>query len=157
MPSRFAVLAGVVLLAAACAGGDVSQPTPSGPATTGCSLSLSDVQHTSGITPLRRVDLAPLPSMQLRCSTVFANTSGGLVLAVSEADGGSARLAQVRQGRAAPGVTIQTLTGVGDEAFAADGRFLAFRAGDRVFMLETGPEVLTLKQLKELGQIEAHT
>src|SRR6266851_191554 len=100
MQSRFAVLAGVVLLAAGCASGDVSQPTPSASTGKGCSLSVSDVQHTSGIAPLSRVDLAPLPSMQLRCSTVFANVSGGLVLALSEADGGSARLAQARQGRA---------------------------------------------------------
>src|SRR5437899_2993351 len=120
MQSRFAVLVGVVLLAAGCASGDTSQPTPSVSTGTGCSLTVSDVQHTSGMAGLSRVDLAPLPSMQLRCSIVFASVSGGLVVAVSEADGGSARLAQVRRDRTTPGVTIQTVTGIGDEAFAAN-------------------------------------
>jgi len=122
----------------------------------GCPLSLTDVQRVSGIDSLRKVDLAPLPALDLRCSTVFPGPSGELVVAVTEATGGTARLAQVRRERAIPGVNIRTLTGFGDEAFVANGRFLAFRLGTRVLTLETAPGILTLEQLKELGRVEAN-
>ena len=153
-----AFLAGVMLVATGCTGGETSSPATtqsSGPPVRGCRLSLENVRRVSGIEQLRRVDLAPVPALRLLCSTVFVGPNGELVLHVTEATGGTARLTQVRQERAIPGVKIQKLTGFGDEAFVANGRFLAFSLGQRVIMIETAPGVLTLEQLEELGRMDA--
>ncbi len=90
---------------------------------------------------------------------MFAGPSGELVVAITEAGGGAATLARVRRERTANPVTptVQTVPGLGDEAFLVNSRFLAFRSADRVVTLETGftdgSRVLTVAQLEALARI----
>ena len=151
-----AIIAGCALLLAGCDSGQGTAPTSSG-----CqSLTAADIQRVAAGVTVKRTDLAPPASLHLTCSTVFAGPSGELVVAITEAAGGAATLAQVEQGKKADPnkPTIETVSGLGDEAFLVNSRYLAFRSGDLVVTLETslapgGSPVLTADQLRTLARI----
>jgi hypothetical protein len=163
------LVATVALLAAGCGsrGKPASSPTsstrlPSGQLTKNCpGLTASDISHVASIRPARKQALANLPGGHLRCSSLFIDSSGQLILEFTEASGGRAALAALRRGTGEEQGqgTVRPLRALGAGAFVAR-RTLAFTRGDRLLTLAAGYSAdghlqLTAGQLAHLASIVA--
>lgn len=169
---RTVLVALSALVAAGCGGGkqagggtDSTQPAPgsaSGQLTKSCtSLSASDIAHVAAIRPSKHEPLANTSGGNLRCSILFIDSSGQLILELTEADGGRAALATLRRGTASDlgAATVRPLPALGPGAFVAR-RVLAFASGGRLVELQTGYSSegrlqLSTGQLTRLGTIVA--
>ena len=168
---RLTLLVALVALVPTSCGGREKQASSRGPSATQsvssqltkkCStLTASDVSHVTSIRPSRQQALANLPGGHLRCSSLFIDSSGQLILELTEADGGQAALVALRratgeeQGRA----TVRPLPALGAGAFVAR-RTLAFTRDDRLSTLRAGYSAeghlqLTVEQLAHLAAIVA--
>jgi hypothetical protein len=161
IPTAIAVLS-VLALAGCGGGGDRAPAAPSSTAVQstlrGCSyLSQTDVDRASGET-VHRLDLSP--ASEVICSTAFVEAAGDLVASISELRGRLAGLQQLRKakieqfGRKA----IVPQPALGPGAFVARKRYLAFRRGERVVVLETGyggdgKLLLTVSKLMQLARL----
>jgi hypothetical protein len=162
----------MALPAAGCGGGaqpgsetDATQPAPGSaggqPTKTCTSLAAGDLVHVASIRPSKQEPLANAPGNDLRCSVLFVDASGQLILELTQASGGRAALASLRRGTAADlgQATMRPLPALGPGAFVAR-RVLAFTRGGRLIELQTGYSSegrlqLTAAQLTRLAAIVA--
>jgi hypothetical protein len=161
------------LLAAGCGGGakprsggaGASQPRSSpasGQSMASCvSPAASDIERVASIRPSRQEALAESPGVHLRCSTIFIDGSGQLILQVTQADGGPAALTALRRSITGElgSATVRPLPALGAGAFVAR-RVLAFARSGRLVTLQTGYSAagrlqLTAAQLARLATIAA--
>jgi hypothetical protein len=165
-----AAIALVVVLLAGCGGGGAeddgatgaTQPAPGSatqPASRCTSLTASDIARVASIRPSRQEPLANAPGHRLRCSILFIDSSGQLILELTEADGGRAALAALRRGTASDlgPAAVRPLPALGRGAFVAR-RVLGFARGRAVVELQTGYSgdgrlQLTSAQLVQLAAI----
>jgi hypothetical protein len=126
----------------------------------GClSLTVADVSRVVRIS-VKKQDLAP-PDRQIRCSSVFFGGLGDVVVVIAERLGGGKTLDRLRRIQAGEtgAAALQSVVGLGTDAFVFRRRLLAFRRGTRVVTLETGystsghEPVLSVAQLERLGRI----
>jgi hypothetical protein len=161
----------VALALAGCDGGgdaagtatDAAGPTvgqPNGAAANRCaSLTVNDIARVASVQPADQQALASAPGQSVRCSTVFIDSSGQLILQLSEAGGGRAALAALRRTTASdlgPN-TVRPLPALGEGAFVAR-RVLAYARGRALVELQTGYSAdgrlqLTPDQLARLAEI----
>jgi hypothetical protein len=134
----------VSLVLASCGGGTGStQPTggavSSQPASRCTSLTSRDIVRVASIRPSEEQALASSPGVRLRCSILFIDSSGQLILQLTEAGGGRATLADLRRAAASDvgAAAVRPLPALGDGAFVAR-RVLAFARGRSVVELQTG-------------------
>jgi hypothetical protein len=168
------VLAAVAaLLAAGCGGGakplsggaGASQPRSSSASSQSMpscvSPTASDIERVASIRPSRQEALAASPGVHLRCSTIFIDRSGQLILQVTQADGGQAALLALRRSTAGElgSATVRPLPALGAGAFVAR-RVLAFARNGQLVTLQTGYSAagrlqLTAAQLARLATTAA--
>jgi hypothetical protein len=176
-PLATASLSIVVALAAAACGGGTHPDSRTGPVTDttggietptlpefttkGCSfVKAEDVTRIAPGREADRLDLAPGP--EVACSTVFRGAGGSITAAVTELPGGTKALQTLRAAKAAElgDATVRPLPTLGQGAFIARNRYLAFARGSRVVIVETGygsanDLILSVRQLTELAQLVA--
>jgi hypothetical protein len=136
-------------------------PNGGGPTKSCGSLTARDIVHVGSTRPSKEETLANSPGSRLHCSDVFADSSGGLILQLTEARGGRAALIGLRRASASEqgAASIRHLTRLGPEAFVAR-RMLGFVRGDQLVTLQTGYSAdgklhLTSAQLVRLAAIVA--
>jgi hypothetical protein len=132
------------LALAGCGGGSGGETSSTSPFPTadqstrrGCAfLTVTDVARASGAS-VRREDLAPVP--EIVCSSAYVGAAG-IVATVSELRGGLGALRRLRTAKSEElgSRTVERLPALGRGAFVARKRYLAFRRGERVIVLETG-------------------
>jgi hypothetical protein len=138
----------VALVLASCGGEDTGatgsiQPTSgavSGQPSSRCtSLTSRDIARVASIRPSEEQALASSPGVRLRCSILFIDSSGQLILQLTEAGGGRAALADLRRAAASDvgAAAVRPLPALGNGAFVAR-RVLAFARGRSVVQLQTG-------------------
>lgn len=169
-----ALIASAALLAVGCGGGGnggdteasggtgSTQPAASSQPTKTCaSLSASDLARVASIRPSKQEPLAQPPGSNLRCSTLFVDASGQLILELTQAGGGQAALAGLRRGTASDlgAATVRPLPLLGPGAFVAR-RVLAFARDGQLVELQTGYSSegrlqLTTAELMRLATIVA--
>jgi hypothetical protein len=162
-------LAMIALMAAAqasCVGGEAgrppasTQPSTSGQPTRTCaSLTEGDIENVASIRPSKQEALANVPESDVRCSTVFIDESGHLILQLTEAGGGRASLKALRSEMASTfgQDAIRELPTLGGSAFVAR-RVLGFVREGQLVTLQTGYSAdgrleLTPDQLARLAEI----
>jgi hypothetical protein len=126
----------------------------------GCSsLREQDVVRVSGFTSLHRVDFAFPEGEGILCSTGYSSGAVSAVVTITERSGGTRALRQLRSSRSSEfgARAIQPVPELGDGAFVAARRYLAFLHAGRAVSLETGlgdsgKLVLTARQLIRLAQ-----
>ena len=137
-------------LLAGCGGGTGADGTTAGaepsvvgqnspPATRCTTLSKADLVRVASVRPARQQALADAPGQDLRCSILFIDSSGQLILQLTEADGGRSALAALRQATASEvgAKAVRPLPALGRGAFVAR-RVLAFARGSSLVELQTG-------------------
>jgi hypothetical protein len=168
-----APIALVALLLAGCGGGGTqtgaestaAQPgegSPSGEATRRCAfLTASDIARVASVRPSQEEPLANAPGHRVRCSILFIDSSGQLILQLTESGGGPAALTSIRRGAASElgAAAVQPLAELGPGGFVAR-RVLAFARGRTIVELRTGYSddgrlQLTPAQLRRLAAIVA--
>jgi hypothetical protein len=155
-----AAVALLVLLLAGCGGGtnsagpnasaststaqsktSTSTPAPtSGQSTRNCTaLNADDLVRVASLKPSKQGTLAAAPGQSLRCSRLFVDSSGQLILQLTEAGGGRPALTSLRRATAADAGAraIQPVPKLGPGAFVG-GRVLGFILGNRLVTLQTG-------------------
>jgi hypothetical protein len=123
------------------------------------SLTANDIARVASVQPADQQALASAPGQSVSCSTVFVDSSGQLILQLSEAGGGRAALAALRRTTASdlgPN-TVRPLPALGEGAFVAR-RVLAYARGRALVELQTGYSAdgrlqLTPDQLARLAEI----
>jgi hypothetical protein len=165
-PVRRLALLLVVPLLAGCGSSKQSSPTTmtqQGAVLKSCSsLHASDVERVASISPVNRRDLSRQAQAHLLCATVFFDASGDLVVEITEAPGGRAALSRLRAssvdqfGQGA----LRAMSRLGQGAFLARRRILAFARSGRLVTLQTGYGSqgrlsLTADQLTRLARLAA--
>jgi hypothetical protein len=160
-----AVAAGLVFLVAGCGKGASNGSTstsglPQEQQVVGCTtLTTGDVHKLSGFADVTRRDFARLPGR--RCGSDFIGSGGIIVVSASEFDGDNATLARLEKSKTAEfgRGAVRLVPSLGPRAFLAARRYLAFRGGDRVVVLESAfgssdrGLSLTARQLTALGKL----
>jgi len=156
----------VVLAAAACGGngdgetqlyGTVSRATK----THACSsLDDADVVRVSGFTDPRRFDFSFPDGQQIECSTGWSAGVVSAIVTITERAGGAATLRRLRRLQLSDlgASEVKPFPTLGEGAFFAGKRYLAFLRDDHAVTLETGLgdsglPVLKRSQLVELARL----
>jgi len=155
MRGLFAAVAFVVLMLAGCGGGtsstepngSASTPAPgggsaptSGQSTRNCrALTQNDIVRVASVHPSKQGTLGKAPGGSLDCSTLFVDSSGQLILQLTETDGGRAALTGLHRATAAEvgAAAIRPVGSLGPGGFAG-GRVVGFMRGNRLVTLQTG-------------------
>src|SRR4051794_34328645 len=109
---RTILLATCALLAAGCGAKHAAQPTATAPPGRPCPIGTDEARSITGLHDVKRIDLTPSAGLALRCSTTFAGPGGELVLSVTQANGGPARLARARAERATAREPARAVSGL---------------------------------------------
>jgi hypothetical protein len=124
-------------------------------------LAAADIADVASVQASRQESLGSAPGSSARCSVVFVDSSGQLILQVTELGGGQATLAELRRTAASDlgPATVRSTPALGRGAFVAR-RVLAFARGGDVVQLQTGYSStgqlqLTPAQLTRLAAIVA--
>jgi hypothetical protein len=124
-------------------------------------VSAQDLEAVGSVLPSRREVLARAPGSRASCSIVFIDSAGQLVLQVTEMDGGSSALEQVRRAAAASTTgSVLSFPALGAGAFVAR-RVAGFARGGRVVELQIGYSAagrleLSRAELVRLARIAAN-
>jgi hypothetical protein len=118
-------------------------------------LKVADVKRVARLQVQRR-DIASDPSARIRCSSLFFDAGGSLVVVITQRLGGKKALGRVRA-KVALDVGAEWLrpdASFGPGAFVARQRILAFRRGQSVVTLETGYSMASHKLVLSVAQLE---
>jgi len=96
------------------------------------------VERLTGLEGMSTLYLAPSGDASLRCAYVIVLASGEGVVTINDYVLGEGRFRALRRAKAEElgAAAVRDLKGLGDEAFAAGERYLAFRSDRRLHSLE---------------------
>ena len=124
-------------------------------------MSTDDVGKLLG-NPAQVRALGSGPGQPITCGSMFFDSSGAIVVVVTQFQGGAVTLRGLRRSDATAQGSTRPLPALGADAFRAGKRVVVFRHGDTVVRIEAGVSAsgsgaLTPAQLEALGKtVEAH-